>query len=121
MNKTATPSSVYALAGSNIFLGILMSGMSFPFLAKRVLPNSSFGFRTEKTLSSTEIWYAANIFAAQATLWVASVMIISGVLLILWCRSGKYSNLLLVKLGLVFEILPLVFLIVTLYMYQRTI
>ena len=107
MNSTANTSNIYALAGSVIFLGVLMGGMALPFLAKRVPPNSTFGFRTAKTLSDPEIWYTANIFMARAMLVLAPTMIILGMLLILWCKAGKYPNLLLAKLGLAFEIVPL--------------
>lgn len=120
MNNTVNSSNVYALAGSVVFLGILMGGMAFPFLAKRVSPNSTFGFRTAKTLSNPEIWYTANIFMAKAMLAVAVVMISLGVLIILWCKVGKYPNLMLAKIGLVAEVAPLVLLLLVLYIYHRT-
>ncbi|MCD0158217.1 SdpI family protein [Deinococcus sp. 6YEL10] len=120
MNSSATTSGVYALAGSIVFLGTLMGGMAFPFLAKRVSPNSTFGFRTAKTLSNPETWYTANIFMAKAMLITAFIMIVLGTLLILWCRAGKFSNLLLSRIGLVFEVVPLVLLLIGLYIYHRT-
>ena len=40
--------------------------LSMPMILDRVPPNSAYGFRTPKTLSSPEVWYPAN----RAAGWV---------------------------------------------------
>jgi uncharacterized membrane protein len=42
------------------FVGILFVVVGVPFYLGKVKPNSWSGFRTAKTLSDPEIWYAAN-------------------------------------------------------------
>jgi uncharacterized membrane protein len=41
-------------------LGVLFIGIGLPMARGRVKPNAWYGFRTPKTFSSPEIWYAAN-------------------------------------------------------------
>ena len=39
---------------------LLVLVLSLPMILGRVPPNSAYGFRTPKTLSSPEVWYPAN-------------------------------------------------------------
>ena len=39
---------------------LLVLALSIPMILSKVPPNSTYGFRTQKTLSSQEIWYPAN-------------------------------------------------------------
>lgn len=50
---------------SGIFMGLLVSGISVPLIKGKVPPNGSYGFKTEKTLSSEEVWYKANTYAGK--------------------------------------------------------
>lgn len=50
---------------SLIFSGLLGAGLALPLLFDRVPRNSLYGFRTKLTLSSDEIWYPANRYAAK--------------------------------------------------------
>ena len=43
-----------------LFLGVLIIAVGLPFFLEKVGPNRVSGLRTEKTLSSPTIWYAAN-------------------------------------------------------------
>jgi uncharacterized membrane protein len=43
-----------------VLLGALMFALAIPMALKLVPPNPVYGIRTSKTLSSREIWYAAN-------------------------------------------------------------
>jgi uncharacterized membrane protein len=60
---------VYALLG----LGFGVLGV--PLALGRIPPNSTYGFRTAKTLSSSEVWYAANRVQG-IDLCIAGVMIV---------------------------------------------
>ena len=40
--------------------GVLFLGLGLPMALRKIPPNSMYGFRTVKTLSSPEIWYATN-------------------------------------------------------------
>jgi uncharacterized membrane protein len=51
----------------------LIAILCVPLLLGKVAPNGYYGFRTAKTMSSPEIWYVANRFAA-INLIVASVV-----------------------------------------------
>ncbi len=42
------------------FLPIVMAALALPMVLGKVPPNPIYGFRTPKTLSSTDIWYPAN-------------------------------------------------------------
>jgi uncharacterized membrane protein len=57
-------------------VGIIYVGLGVPLLLGRIPPNAWYGCRTQKTLSSEEIWYPVNRVTGR-------YMIISGVALIL--------------------------------------
>ena len=111
--------AVILLAASIFFMAALMIGLSIPPLQGKVPPNGLYGFRTPKTLSDPSIWYAANRFAAQATIVVAAVMILLGVVLLLLERYTKLNLGTLIALGLAFEIVPMLVLIPVLFLYHR--
>jgi uncharacterized membrane protein len=48
---------------TNAAVGILLALVSLPMIDNKVKPNRIYGFRTRRTLSSPEIWYAANHYA----------------------------------------------------------
>ncbi|HKV55306.1 MAG TPA: SdpI family protein [Candidatus Binataceae bacterium] len=56
---------------------IVLIVVSIPLILERVGPNRYYGFRTPKTLSSPEIWYAANSVAGKD-------LLIAGVVVVLW-------------------------------------
>ena len=57
--------------------------LSIPMILDRVPPNGAYGFRTPKTLSSEDVWYAANRAAGWFML-AASVMSICFNLALWW-------------------------------------
>lgn len=57
-------------------VGIIYIGLGIPLLLGRIPPNSWYGCRTEKTLSSDEIWYPVNRVTGR-------YMIVSGAAVIL--------------------------------------
>lgn len=52
---------------------LVVSAVSVPMILGRVPPNSSYGFRTRKTLRSPEIWYPANRAAGCFMVGAATV------------------------------------------------
>ncbi len=56
-------------------LPTLMFLVSIPMIFKWISPNSFYGYRTQYTLSSPEIWYAANMKMGIATA-IASIIAI---------------------------------------------
>ena len=49
--------------------------LSIPMILDRVPPNSTYGFRTVKTLSSPDVWYPANRAAGWFVLAAAVISI----------------------------------------------
>jgi len=47
--------------------------LTLPLVFRLVPPNRIYGFRTQKTLSSRDIWYRANVFAGYALMIAAAV------------------------------------------------
>ena len=43
-----------------VWISVMMIVVSIPMAMKKVPPNWIYGFRTPKTMSSPEIWYASN-------------------------------------------------------------
>lgn len=52
----------------NLVAGLFGIGLAVPMLLGKVPRNPLYGFRTRLTLSSDEIWYPANRFAAKGLL-----------------------------------------------------
>ncbi len=50
---------------SLIVVGLIGIGLSIPILLNRIPRNQVYGLRTKLTLSSDEIWFPANRFAAK--------------------------------------------------------
>ena len=53
-----TQAALYSLAFCGV--GLLFVVLSIPLIQERVPPNSIYGFRTAKSLSDPNIWYAIN-------------------------------------------------------------
>ncbi len=90
-------------------------------MLKLVSPNNSLGFRTAKTLSDPAVWYAANAFSAKVSVIVAIIMIVLGIVLLRLGKLGKFEPVQVSLLGLSFEIVPLIFLMLLLYLYNLNI
>lgn len=59
-----------------VIVGVIYIGVGIPLLLGRIPPNAWYGCRTQKTLSSEEIWYSVNRVTGR-------YMIISGIAVIL--------------------------------------
>jgi uncharacterized membrane protein len=90
---------------SNLFSGLLILGLMWPLYQGRIGRNSLYGVRTKKTLSSDEVWYAVNKYAAQRMLPYAAM--IAGIGAAAFFLPLKQNPALAMVIGLV----PLVVLI----------
>ena len=52
---------------------LVLAVVSLPMILGKVPPNSTYGFRTRLTLSSPDIWYAANAFSGWSMLIAAAI------------------------------------------------
>jgi uncharacterized membrane protein len=59
---------------TNAAVGILLALVSLPMIGNKVKPNRIYGFRTRRTISNPEVWYAANHYAG-IHLFVAGICI----------------------------------------------
>ena len=107
------------IAVSIFFVAALMIGLSIPLVQGKVPPNSVYGFRTSKTLADPSIWYEANRFSGRVTITVSIVMIALGIALLLLDRYTKLDPNSLIVLGLAFEIVPPLIIILVLFLYHR--
>ena len=64
---------------SLIVVGLVGIGLSIPMLLNRIPRNQVYGLRTRLTLSSDEIWYPANHFAAKLLIAWGIVNVLIGI------------------------------------------
>jgi hypothetical protein len=107
------------IAVSIFFVAALMIGLSIPLVQGKVPPNSTYGFRTSKTLADPSIWYEANRFSGRVTITVSIVMIVLGIALLLLDRYTNLDPNSLIALGLAFEVVPPLVIILVLFLYHR--
>ena len=107
------------IAVSIFFMAALLVGLSIPLVQGKVPPNSTYGFRTSKTLADPSIWYEANRFAGRVTITVSIVMIFLGIALLLLDRYTNLDPNSLIALGLAFEVVPLLVMTLVLFLYHR--
>lgn len=79
--------------------GVLFVGLGVPLILKRVPPNPWYEFRTEKTFSNQNIWYAANRVAGYDLVAVGLVMLATTLIVFLsgeQIGAGRARNILLI-------------------------
>lgn len=62
-----------------VVAGLLLVALSVPLLREKVRPNPLYGFRVPKTFASTEVWYAANKYAARRLMWAGSSAVVAAI------------------------------------------
>jgi uncharacterized membrane protein len=62
--------------------GLLFIGIAQPMVRRRIKPNPWYGFRTPKTLSSEDIWYAANEYCGKALTAAGAIMALAAISLV---------------------------------------
>jgi uncharacterized membrane protein len=80
-----TQATLYSLLFAGV--GLLFIGLSVPLIQERVPPNSSYGFRTAKSLSDPKIWYAINRISGRDLL-IAGALITLGSIAMLFVGQG---------------------------------
>lgn len=70
-----TTTTLYSLLFAGV--GLLFVVLSVPLIQGRVPPNSTYGFRTAKSLSDPKIWYEINRISG-VDLLIAGVLIMLG-------------------------------------------
>ena len=68
-------------------VGLLFIALSIPLIQERVPPNSTYGFRTAKSLSDSKIWYAINRTSGRDLL-IAGTLISLGSVVLLFLGQG---------------------------------
>ena len=103
---------------STASMGILLIALSVPTLLGRIPPNSLYGFRTSKTLSNPNTWYAANVFASKVTIGIGVVMFLLGGLQVYLAYRRVLSQRDVGLLWALSELGPLCVLVVILLIYN---
>jgi uncharacterized membrane protein len=65
----------FKLMPAAMLLGLVTILISIPLLYNAIGPNRFYGFRMRKTLSSPELWYKANKYAARELVAAGMVII----------------------------------------------
>lgn len=61
--------------------GLLLIGLAVPLLRGKIPPNGLYGFRVPKTINNSQVWYAANQYAAKRLLWAGASFVAAAMLL----------------------------------------
>jgi len=93
-----------------LIIGITEVILSIPLILEKVPRNGLYGFRTQKTQSSDEIWYKSNKFIAR-DLFISGLIVVIGNLILLFINS-EMSLRNTTIIGLLTIIIPI---IITLY------
>ena len=84
-----TKVTLYSLLFAGV--GLLFVALSVPLIQERVPPNSSYGFRTAKSLSYAKIWYEINRISG-CDLLIAGVLITLGSVAMLFLGQHLQPN-----------------------------
>lgn len=88
--------------------GILFCILGMPMALGKVPPNSTYGFRTRKTLSRPEVWYAANRSMGIDLVVAGAVMAIAAVLIAIVFRDRPMRDIALINLAVMIVVLLIV-------------
>ncbi|MDA0748402.1 MAG: SdpI family protein [bacterium] len=69
-------------------IGLLFIGLAIPLIQRKIPPNGFYGFRTQKTLASTEAWYNGNQYSGKTFLVAGAVVFLSGIVFLILQLSG---------------------------------
>src|SRR5262245_45515649 len=76
-----------------VIVPLIMIGLAIPMILELVPRNPIYGFRTQYTLSSDEVWYRANRISGIAMVlaglvWMILGMVLPSVRLVVWIGSA---------------------------------
>ncbi len=80
-----------------VWTGLLLAGISLPFIRRRVPPNALAGFRTPKTMSDKTVWYEANRIMGWDLLWCGVVILVSTGVTFLFRAGVPFDRLVLIN------------------------
>jgi hypothetical protein len=83
-----------------VVLGLGFAAMGVPLALGRVPPNGTYGFRTERTVSNSAIWYAANRVQGIDLIIAGVAIAVLVVALYLAWRSAPPAALALIDVGI---------------------
>jgi hypothetical protein len=69
------------LVAMYVAVGLLLSGLSLPLIARKVPPNPLYGFRVKQTLEDPVVWYEVNAFAGRGLLIDGFIVVIASAVL----------------------------------------
>jgi uncharacterized membrane protein len=99
----------FKLMPAAILLGIITILISIPLLYNAIGPNRLYGFRTRKTLSSPDLWYKANRYAARELVAAGMVIItLAIVTLLIHLRITMFTTIQAFALFITVTAIPLV-------------
>jgi len=88
-----------------ILVGLVFILIGVPFYLEKVKPNRWSGFRTRKTLSSPEVWYAANKVMGFDLILAGGAMLILSLAVV--AINRWYSPIPVYKINFIFFLIAL--------------
>jgi SdpI/YhfL family protein len=93
---------------SYVLIGLGFGAMGVPLALGRIPPNGTYGFRTARTLSSPEIWYAANrVQGIDLCIGGVAIAVLVVALYLAW-RSAPPATLAAINTGIMLAVLIVV-------------
>jgi uncharacterized membrane protein len=83
----------YMALATCLFVALLFIGLSIPLYLGKIKRNNYYGFRTTKSLSNDEIWYAVNRDSAINFMWAGSIILLTA-LILFFSRNSLGSEIL---------------------------
>jgi uncharacterized membrane protein len=80
-------------------IGIVFIALGIPLKRGKVPPNVWYGFRTRKTLSNPEIWYAVNRVTGQDMIVAGTTLAASAVVVLILRNWLAYETALIILLA----------------------
>jgi uncharacterized membrane protein len=74
------------------------AALGIPLLLNAIPPNSFYGFRTQRSLSSETIWFATNRALGGALILVGGIAILANLAIDRWAKNLSSSELVVVFL-----------------------
>jgi SdpI/YfhL protein family len=80
-------------------IGVVFIAFGIPLKRCKVPPNIWYGFRTRKTLSNPEIWYAVNRVTGQDMIRAGAALAVSSFVVLILRNSLAYETALIILLA----------------------
>lgn len=95
-------SAVYLALAACSGVALLIIGLAIPLYLGKIKRNNFYGFRTTKTLSNDEIWYAANRDSARNFMWAGSIILLTALILFFSRGSLGLDPLVIIMVSVTF-------------------